>query len=195
MFSDLYLFILSARWWEVKDWNLTIAVQSSAFWILNKMMNRFAQASTEATFALRNMGEWESKLCECSWTKSLIIFLSVEILFECIGFCCYRGSMMRNIFCHIQLISHWEGGVKKIMKSKKSGIEGELRMRKIKGTEKQGLWCRWKKRLKVGEKEFTTCWFGSSWQGIFSWDVEVLGPCWDCLWRGCCLCSLTRTGV
>lgn len=100
IFSAFYLFILSARWWEMKDWNLTIAVQSSAFWILNKMMNQFAQASTDAGFALRNMGERESKLCECSWTKSLIIFLSVEILFVWIGFCCYRGSMRNRFLPH-----------------------------------------------------------------------------------------------
>lgn len=71
------------------------------------MMNQFAQASTEADFALRNIGERETKLCGCSWTKSVNTF-AVSRDFICINVCCYRGLMMKNKFllhpAHLTLV-------------------------------------------------------------------------------------------
>ncbi len=46
---------------------------------------------------IKEHGERETKLCGCSWTKTLNTF-AVSRDFICISLCCYRGSMMRNRF-------------------------------------------------------------------------------------------------
>lgn len=82
MFSGFFFFLWNMkREWRIDRcfWNLTIAVQNSAFWILNEMMNRFAPASAEAGFALRNMGSERQSFVVVRGQRLWILLLSVEI--------------------------------------------------------------------------------------------------------------------
>ncbi len=127
LFSVFFLWNMKREWRIDRCfWNLTIAVQNSAFWILNEMMNRFAQASAEAGFALRNMGSERQSFVVVCGRRLWILLLSVEILFV-LASVVIEVRWWRIDFGYFQLISRWEGGVNKIKKSKRIGVESELK--------------------------------------------------------------------
>lgn len=100
LFSGFVLFFF--QWRMKREWRMVRGVIETSPLLCRILHSEWDDESicsgiSWSWLCIKEHGERETKLCGCSWTKTLNTF-AVSRDFICISLCCYRGSMMRNRF-------------------------------------------------------------------------------------------------